>query len=220
MINNTGKWAALVAILSVIVWFVSFILIAASGPLFFWSTPDVYYQIASSNDLSAEYLAKAFMLIFSIAFFIIHFSLFELASPEKRFAGKIGLTFLGMFTLLSSIHYFMQISIVRLNLNSGNTDGLEHFLQANPTSAILAINMLGWTLMLGIASFFFGFMFENKGRQKWLRNFHFINSFCCFMALTGFLLRYDLLTFPAINLGVGASITVISVLGFLIFRKK
>jgi Na+-driven multidrug efflux pump len=80
--------------------------------------------------------------------------------------------------------------------------------------------MLGWTLMLGIASFFFAFMFENKGRQKWLRNFHFINSFCCLLALIGFLLRYDLLTFPAINLGVGASISVISVLGYLIFRQK
>jgi hypothetical protein len=120
-----------------------------------------------------------------------------------------------MFALLSAIHYFGQVSAVRLSIEHGSTNGLEHFLQANPTSFSLAIDMLGWTVMLGLGSFFLGILFNKSGRQKWLKRFHFINAFFCLLALIGFLLQIDLLTFPAINIGVGGCITVIAVLGLL-----
>jgi hypothetical protein len=215
IVSTTGKWAALISIFSILIWFVSFGMIAASGPLFFWTTPEAYYDYFTRNSMFWQELAKSFMLIFSIAFMVLQFSFYERAEAAKKFVGKLGLVFMAMFTLSSAIHYFAQLSSVRLSIEQGTLQGLEHFLQANPASFSLAINMLGWTLMLGLGSFFMGLMFNQSGRQKWFKVFHFINSFFCTLALIGFTLQIDALTFPAINIGVGGCITVIAVLGLL-----
>lgn len=214
-----GKWAAIISLFSILVWFVSFGMIAADGPLFYWTTPEAYFEYAVGRPQWWQNLAKTFMLIFSIGFFVMHVSFYEMQEISRKFAGKLGLSFLAMFALLSSMHYFIQISTVRLNIAAGSTEGLEHFIQANPNSFSLGINMLGWTIMLGLASLFLGLQFKNKGRQKWLKIFHFINAFFCLLAMVGFVLHMDVVTFPAINMGVGGCITVISVLGLLEMRK-
>ena len=219
MTNRTGLWAAIISLLSILVWFFSFGIIAAQGPLFFWTTPQDYYLYATGHNLFFHELAKAFMLVFSLSFFVLHFSLFESRKAGQGFMGRVGLSFLGMFALLSSIHYFWQLSTVRLNLARGTTNGLEHFLQANPTSASLALNMLGWTLLLGLSSFFFIFFFKKADGQRWLRIFHILNAVFCLLALIGFLWPYDPLTFVSINTGVGGAITLISIWGLRYFLR-
>lgn len=217
---SIGKNAALLSLISILVWFVSFGMIAADGPLFFWSTPDAYYKYFAENSQLWQNLAKAFMLVFSLGFLVLHISLYEIQAENRKFPGKIGLIFLSMFALLSGLHYFAQLSSVRLSIEQGSTIGLEHFLQANPASFSLAVNMLGWTLLLGLASLFMGMLFPGSGRQRWLKYFHFINAIFCLFALIGYMFHLDALTFPAINIGVGGCITVITVLGWLTLRKQ
>lgn len=53
-----------------------------------------------------------------------------------------------IFATLIGVNYFVQISAVRFNLQMGQFAGLEQVLQANPLSAMSAINMLGFTLFL------------------------------------------------------------------------
>jgi uncharacterized Tic20 family protein len=209
-----GKWAAAISLLSMLVWFISFGMIAAKGPLFYWTTPGAYYEYVGQSGTFWANLAKSFMLVFSLAFLIIHLSLYEVRSAGHKFAGKIGLIFLGMFTLLSAMHYFIQLSSVRLSIEQGSTTGLEHFLQANPASFSLAVNMLGWTVMLGMASFFLGLMLPWRGRQKWIKLLYFLNAVFCLLAMTGFVLHIDAVTFPAINMGVGGCITAITLIGW------
>jgi uncharacterized Tic20 family protein len=219
MKNTIGKWAALFSLISILMWFISFGMIAAGGPLFYWSSAEAYYEFVGNHTQFWQNLAKAFMLVFSIGFFVMHFALYEIRRTERSLAGGLGLTFLAMFALLSSLHYFVQVSSVLLSIRQGSTAGLEHFLQANPASFSLAVNMLGWTIMLGLGSFFIALMFESTGREKWFRIFHFINSFFCLTGLIGFLFQIDALTFLSMNAGVGGCITVLSVLGLLYFRK-
>ena len=59
------------------------------------------------------------------------------------------------FAVLAGLFYFVQITAVRWSVQLGETTGLEQIIQANPLSALAAMNMLGWTLFLGLASLFF-----------------------------------------------------------------
>jgi hypothetical protein len=61
------------------------------------------------------------------------------------------------------MHDFRQITAVRLNVVAGRVEGLEHFVQANPYSILSAINMLGWSVFLGLASLFVGPVFSSEG---------------------------------------------------------
>jgi len=220
-IQKSGLFSSAIAILSIIIWFVSFGLIASQGELFFWTDAEAYYQYIEENNQIYANLAKTFMLIFSLAYMVLHFSFYENKKENKEqiFSGKLGLVFMSFFALLSAIHYFAQVSTVRLSLIHKQTEGLEQFIQANPLSFTLAINMLGWTLMMGLASFFFYFFFRSIEKHKWLAIFHGLNFIFSMAAMIGFVTKYDPLTFISINMGVGGCITVISIIGFLKFNK-
>ena len=217
--RRTGILAAWICLASIVVWFFSFGMIAASGPLFQWTDASSYYQYVKEYPSIVPDLAKGFMIIFSLAFWVMHLSFTESMQPANRFYSKLGIAFLSLFALLSAMHYFIQISTVRIHIARDTTAGLDQFLQANPSSASLAITMLGWTVMLGLGSLFFGLSLERKGRQSVLRLFHFLNAGFALLALIGFLLPNDPLTFLAINVGVGGCITLIPILVLLYFLR-
>jgi hypothetical protein len=62
-------------------------------------------------------------------------SIHDYAQGEMKTLSRISLVFGAIFAALISIHYFLQISVVTLHLNSGRLEGLEQFIQGNPNSA-------------------------------------------------------------------------------------
>jgi hypothetical protein len=125
-----------------------------------------------------------------------------------------------VFATLSCIHYFVQLSSVRINLDNGITSGMEHFVQANPLSIMTSIDMLGWTFFLGLSSIFTAFSVKwNDRLGKWIRFAFLVNGISCFLALTGYLMQIDVLTFVFINLGVGGAMMIASVSTATLFYR-
>ena len=99
------------------------------------------------------------MIVYGACFAIQICSIEEIADLSKKYYVKLGELFALGFFVLIGINYFIQISTVRMNIDAGQTHGLEQFVQVNPISAIAAINMLGWTVFFGLSCFFVSFAF-------------------------------------------------------------
>jgi hypothetical protein len=215
-----GFWSALTLLSAFIIWIVCFVGIFATSPLFIWTNLEAYIVYFRSNDQFFQNLAKSAMLLFGPAYVLLVNSFHDRANVERKTLSRLGLLFGLVFATLSCIHYFVQLSSVRINLERGITSGMEHFVQANPLSVMTSIDMLGWTLFLGLSSFFTALsMSENTRLGKWIRVAFYMNAISCFISLTGYLMQIDLLTFIGVNLGVGGAIITASVTSLRYFSR-
>jgi hypothetical protein len=131
----------------------------------------------------------------------------------------LALSFGIMFALLTSMFYFVQLSTVRQSLLHGQPEGLEWFVQANPASVLLAINMLGWTLFLGLASLFISPVFTGGRLEAVIRYAFLVNGIVCLLGGISFVLNIPVLIFLFITFGMGGAVLVGTIALSLYFSR-
>lgn len=216
---NTGWWSAMICLAAFIIWIIAFTGIAIQAPLFYWTNLEDYMDHVHAHSQFLPNLARSFMIVFSLGYMILTMVINEFALPERKILTKIALVFAIMFATVSSIHYFVQISYVRFAIANEEYAGLEHFLQSNPTSFLSSVNMLGWTLFLGLSNLFLYAGLSHPTASRGIRIGIFINAVSCIFGGIGYLFQIDLLTFIFMNLGIGLGFMILSVASIRYFNK-
>ena len=160
------------------------------------------------------------MIVFGVAYIILLSSIHDYVVEDKKLLAKISIYFGVIFTTLISINYFIQLSAVRLNILKRQIDGLGQFVQSNPTSGIAAINMLGWSVFLGLSSMFIAPIFSGNGLEKIIKLSFLANGFICILGGIGYVFDIVLLVFLSMNLGMGISLLVGTTSLFLWYRRN
>jgi len=218
--QRIGFWSALLITITFVAWIICFSGIAMTMPLFTWTNPEEYIAFEQQYPQYFQNIAKFFMMLFGPLYLIFLASFYDQTNENKKILIRISLLFGLAFAVTSSMHYFVQLSAVRQNLIQGYYDGLQYFAQANPYSMMTAIDMTGWTLFLGLSSFFFFPVLSGSRLKKIIRYAFLANGICCTLAAIGYVFKIDVLTFLFINLGVGGAIMIISISGMIMFRKE
>lgn len=209
-----GFWTSIFSAALFVTFIGSFVAIAITGPLFAWTNLPDYVSYVRAYPQLFKYVAQTSMLLFGPAFVILVACFHEAANANQKVLTRIALAFAVVFAALVGIHYFVQISAVRLNLSKGHVEGIEQFLQGKPDSAVAAINMLGWTLFFGLSSLFLAPLFKRSIKRLFV-----VNGVCCLLAGFGYVFEWVALVFVTINLGMGGCMTILSVLLASYFRK-
>jgi hypothetical protein len=219
--TRLGLGSALVAALTMLVFTGCFVGLVALQPLFTWTTLADYVTYAQTYYSLLPDLARVMMLCFGAAYIVLLNAIHDYAAVEQKILVRISLCFALFFAVLTGTHYFVQISAVRLSLMDGNLAGLEQVVQANPYSAFSAMNMLGWTLGLGLSSLFVAPVFSGGGLSSVIRVAFWLNGFFCLLGGVGYALEIIALVFLAMNIGMGGAVTVVSVaLSLFFWRMK
>jgi hypothetical protein len=218
-ILNLGLWSAIICLTSFIIWIIAFAGIAIQSPLFYWTNLKEYIEYVNTNSQFFQYLAKFFMIIFSLAYMVLAIVFYEFANTEKKILVKIAIAFAIMFAILSSVQYFIEITAIRFALTENNYEGLEHFLYAKPTSIITSVNMLGWTFFLGLSSLFLYLGLFLQPKTKWIKIGFLINAISCILAGVGYSFQIDFITFLFINLGLGVGTLTLSISAYRYFLR-
>jgi hypothetical protein len=217
--TRLGFWSSCLAAIAFLIFTACFIIIAIRYPLFFWTDFPAYVTYTRQYDRTLVYIAQACMLCFGPLYLIMLSSLYDYVPAPQRILVRVALTFAVVFATTTAIHYFMQISVVRLNLAQGELEGLEHFLQARPYSAISAVNMVGWTLFFGVSSLFVAQVFNGSQLARTICWLFVANGLFCLAAGIGYLFDAQLLLFVTINLGMGGAVTALTILLSFYFRR-
>jgi hypothetical protein len=214
-----GFWSAILSLFLFLLFTFCFIGIAITSKLFIWTNITEYIKYNNENPQLLKYIAQASMLLFGPLYIILINSIKDLTGNHRKPLASASLLFAVIFAVLTGIHYFIQLTTVRYNLTNNQIIGLEHFIQSNPDSFILAVNMLGWTLFLGLSALFIMPVFSGKGINKVIRYSFLITALSCLLGGIGFLFKINILTFFTINLGMGgAIITATTALTIFFFR--
>jgi hypothetical protein len=78
-------------------------------------------------------------------------SIHETTPARTRILSGLALIFTALFDAMVGINRFVQLSVVHQRLAAGETEGISWFLAYGSHSAMLALEILGWGLFLGIA---------------------------------------------------------------------
>lgn len=214
-----GFWAALGVVLTFVVFTVAFIAIPLTGPLFVWSSLPAYLAYVRSGHTFFQDLARWMMLLFGPLLVVLFASIHELASGERRLLAHIGLAFAVIFAALTGINYFVQLTAVRLAIQKDATAGLEQIVQANPISAVAAVNVLGWSVFFGLASLFVAPLFRGRGLLRFIGVCFWLNGAMCLLGGLGYMLDNAALVFVALNFGMGGAVLGFA-LGLTIFFHR
>ncbi|MFC2137140.1 hypothetical protein ACFLTE_03090 [Bacteroidota bacterium] len=203
-----GFWSAIISLSTFIAYVICFAGILSTSEVFLWSNYENYLEYINENNQLFKHLAQFCMLIFGISYLIIIASLVELAENGKRILANLSLYFAIIFVAFISLHYFIQISTVRLQLSNGDTEGLLQFIQGNPISASSSINMLGWTIFFGLSCLFIVPIFE---KEKLIRIAFLVNGISCLTGGVSFIFQIDIITLICMNMVMGVAVILFSI---------
>jgi hypothetical protein len=214
-----GYWTALFCIVTFIIWIICFVAIFKVNPLFKWTNLADFITYSNSYKQSFKYLAQFTMLLFAPAFLIMLHSISDYAAENKKMLSRISICFATIFTTCIGIHYFVQISSVRLSIAKGQLDGLEQFIQSNPTSGIAGINLVGWTLFFSLSCLFIAPVFSGNRLNKVIKYALICNGIICILGGIGYVFDNNVLIFLTLNFGMGGAILTTTIALFIFFRR-
>jgi hypothetical protein len=217
--QRLGMWSAFLIAGDFILYTVCFVAILMSPPVFVWTNLADYVAYATTHGSFFRDAAMYLMLIFGPLFVVLLNALHEYARDEQKILTRISTSFGLAFAILIGINYFVQLSIVRQSVLHGQVTGLEQVLQANPMSAMTGLNMLGWSLFLGLASLFAAPIFSGGRLEKTIRVTLFINGLCCLLGGLSYIYEFSLGVFLFITFGMGGAVTVATLAMGVLFRR-
>lgn len=215
-----GFWAATLSALCFVVYTVAFVAIVRSGPLPQWTNLAEYVATVQQTDRFWAHLAQLSMLLFAPLFVVLLHSIHEGAPLEKKALSRIAISFGLVFAAFFSMHYFVQLTTVRLGIARGATEGLEQFIQLRPNAAITAISMLGSSLFLGLSSLFVAPVFAGDRLQRTLRAIFLGNGIICLGSAVAYVLDRVMAVFLLTTFGLGGAVMIVTVSLALLFRRS
>ena len=208
---KAGYWASVIGIAAFIVYTFCFLGILVVNPIFIWINFDNYIMSVQTTNQVFKHIAMILMIVYGVCFVIQVCSIDEIVERSKKYYAKLAELFgIGFLTLIC-INYFVQITTVRMQIDMGQTNGLEQFIQANPISGMAAINMLGWTIFFGLSCIFAGLALGNTKIEQVIKYAFLSNGVMMFLGVTGYLLNKSIVVFLCMNLGMGSAILIATI---------
>ncbi|MDP4268075.1 MAG: hypothetical protein Q8880_11640 [Bacteroidota bacterium] len=191
------------------------------GAIFFFFTTPTWTDIYTYSDFikttSGKLLTLCQIAAFAAGplFILLLCSLHDYVQPEKKILTRIGICFGVVFAVLASMSYFVQITVIPQNLNSGQLNGLEQFVEINTKSYIAAMVVLGYSLFFGLVSLFIAPIFC-KGRLGKVIRYCFITcGVSSILEIIGF---YNLMLGMAFVAIANVSLIIASILLCIFFQ--
>lgn len=143
---------------------IAFTALVALYPPTSWDGLDSY--VASYDPARLAPVVPALLLAPTVV--ALFTAIFYYAPEERRIMGRLGLVFAAPYSVMVSINYFVQLTMVRENILHGTHANLEHFIMDNPRSVMFSIDMLGY-FFLSLSSLAVSFVFMGGALEKTIR---------------------------------------------------
>jgi hypothetical protein len=168
---NLGFWSAILASIFTILFVVLAVGTSLAFPPKTWSGIQTYAE--NFNWLDMASFIPAFFLAPTM---VILMACINAVTPEKKQVfSLIGLAFASVYAALIPTNYYLQLFVVRLNLQSGTLDGLALLAQPNLHSVFFALETLGYAF-LSLATLFVSPVFKGGTLAGWIRSLFIVSG--------------------------------------------
>ena len=212
-----GFWSAILLTCVLVAYTTGIMLLLFSKPGQ-WQNIHIYAQQINSNWHLSLTFCHVMIFLAAPLYLILIGCLDDLTEDKLKICTKTSLNFAIVLTVLGSINYFIQFSMVKLSIEKGHLEGLEQFIELNPYSAIYAIVTLGWTFFFGLSSLFVSPVFRGSLLDTTLKYSFIGNGIFCLVGFFGYIIDMSIL-YIIYFIGMGISMLVFSFSLILHFRR-
>ncbi len=161
---SLGFWSAILASVFTILFIVLAVVTTLVFPPKAWSGAQTYAE--NFNVLEMASFIPAFLLAPTV---VVLMACIHCVTPEtKKVFSLIALAFAGVYVAIIPTNYYLQLFVVRLNLESGTLDGLALLAQPNFHSVFFALETIGYAF-LSLATLFVSPVFSGGKLESWIR---------------------------------------------------
>lgn len=139
------------------------------------------------------------VLVVPIAVIVVMACIHSLAPESKKVFSLIAVAFSAIYATIISTNYYIQLFVVRLNIVSGDLDGLQLLAMPNLHSVFFALEALGY-MFLSLATLFSLPVFGSGKLVRWIRVFVIISSGLGIFGAIAALFDQPLLIFAGLGL--------------------
>jgi len=166
-----GFWSAILASIFTILFVMLAIGTTLVSPPKAWSGIQTYAEHFNWLDMAS--FIPAFFLAPTM---VILMACIHAVTPEKKQVfSLIGLAFTSIYAAIIPTNYYLQLFVVRLNLQIGTLDGLALLAQPNLHSIFFALETLGYAF-LSLATLLVSPVFKGGMLAGWIRSLFIISG--------------------------------------------
>jgi hypothetical protein len=215
---NLGYWSAVLSVILTLGWGIGLVMALILFPIPPWTNLADFVAALRSASLVAVTLTQAAAFLLGPLSLILLCSLHDYAPQDRKILTRIGLCCITATMVLGSQMYFVHFNAMRLILSKRALIGLEQFVEWNPSSAISASGLLGWTFFWGLALLIVAPIFSGGRLERRLRYTFLICGSCGILGTVGFLFE-NMLSMLVYFLGTMVAGTTMYVLESLLFKR-
>ncbi len=115
------------------------------------------------------------VLVVPITVIVAMACIHSLAPESKKVFSLTAVALSAIYATIISVNYYIQLFVVRLNILSGDLDGLQLLAMPNLHSVFFALEVIGY-MFLSLAMLFTLPVFGNGKLARWIRVFVIISS--------------------------------------------
>jgi hypothetical protein len=166
-----GLWSAILASVFTIFFIVLAVGTTLVSPPKAWSGIQTYAENFTVLEMAS--FIPAFLLAPTV---VVLMACIHYVTPEtKKVFSVIGLAFASVYAAIIPTNYYLQVFVVRLNLESGTLDGLALLAQLNFHSVFFALETLGYAF-LSLATLFVSQVFSGGKLESWIRGLFIVSG--------------------------------------------
>jgi hypothetical protein len=166
-----GFWSAIFASVFTILFVFTAIATSLIFPMKAWNGIQIYAE--SFNFLDMASFIPAFFLAPTMIVLIACIN--AIAPTSKKIFSQIGLGFTIVYAAIITTNYYLQLFVVRLNLQGGALEGLSILAQPNLHSIFFALETLGYAF-LSLATLFVSLVFTSGKLEIWMRSLFIVSG--------------------------------------------
>ena len=147
---NSIKFGFYISIITAILTIVTFGIAVCTPPLsgpFCKENCFEYPFLDIASRFPRDYFWMYPAIILSFSYLVMMISLHHITSSEKKLYSSIAIAFALMSSLILSVDYFIQVSVIQPSVLAGETDGIALLTQFNPHGIFIVLEEIGFLLM-------------------------------------------------------------------------
>ncbi|MHB8758381.1 MAG: hypothetical protein ACYC6V_10255, partial [Bacillota bacterium] len=169
---RVGFWAATLSTIFIVAFDVGVAVPALTVGMQPWQGIEAFAATYRQGGVLATVLPSLFL---APTFLILAAHIHTSTAAERKLWSLLGVAFATVYTVIISLNYLAQLTIVRWLLLRGETAGLSMLVMGNPASFFWALEVLGYAFM-GLAGVFIALALPKGRLERWVGGLFIANA--------------------------------------------
>lgn len=180
-----GFWSSILMLIAMALYAIGLGVFITLHPLPQWTDLPTFLSAIDNKWLTINAIIQFIGFLCAPLSIVLLHSIHDYAEKNKKILARISISFSIVFTVLSSIAYYLQCTFIQQNIRNGTVDNLDLFINYNPNSITSSLTVLAWNFFLGLSFTFIAPVFHGSTLNTAIKTLLMLIGMISFLGFVG-----------------------------------